>query len=514
MTCGRLQEGSSRSDRRLHLLMRVLPWISRAVLLAVASTAGARGAAARDRTTVPLADRIARVVSTAGVKAGKLGVLVLSLDDGGVVFEKDADLALVPASTAKLATAAAVLDLLGPGHVFATTLSVRGEAIDEGGVVEGDLVLHGSGDPSLSKRDHESDPLWPLSTLAAQAAARGVTAVTGALVLDDGAFDRTFLHPSWPASDLDDWYGAPVAGLTFNDSCVTVLVRGGASSGTSASVLVPSTSGPWPLVCAVSTSDVRQPTVGAMWIDGKLRLRVTGEMPPGTETSFDTPVPDPLALVGGAALEALRRAGIRVAKGVRYAGAAGDRVRGAEVARIENSLRLALRVMNKRSQNLYAEVLFKAAGVEALGSGTWETGEQAVALTFERRGIPTEGMRVVDGSGLSKQNRLSASALARLRLSFDRDVLRGPVLRESLATPGEEGTLSRRFRGVAGRERIRAKTGTLGRSGVFALAGFVDGRAKPEGGRGYAFAIVNNGTQAKGDPRSLEEDIVKELLAE
>jgi D-alanyl-D-alanine carboxypeptidase len=89
-------------------------------------------------------------------------------------------------------------------------------------------------------------------------------------------------------------------------------------------------------------------------------------------------------------------------------------------------------------------------------------------------------------------------------------------MRESLASPGEEGTLAKRFRGVAGRERIRAKTGTLGRSGVFALAGTVDGRPAADGAarRGYAFAIVINGGQEKGDPKSFEEDVVKELLAE
>jgi D-alanyl-D-alanine carboxypeptidase/D-alanyl-D-alanine-endopeptidase (penicillin-binding protein 4) len=148
-----------------------------------------------------------------------------------------------------------------------------------------------------------------------------------------------------------------------------------------------------------------------MWVEERRRLRVAGEIPPRQEATFETPVPDPLALVGGAALEALSRAGVSVAKGVRFGGGASDRARGEEVGRIENSLRLALRVMNKRSQNLYAEVLFKASGLEASGLGSWETGERAVAATLDRRGIATNGLRVVDGSGLSKENRLSAGAL-------------------------------------------------------------------------------------------------------
>jgi len=468
------------------------------------------------RTQAALAERIERIVSAAGFKSGRLGVLVLSLDDGSTVYEKDADVPLIPASTAKLATSAAALDLLGPGHEFATTLDATGEGPSSDGVVAGDLVLHGSGDPGLSKRDHPADPLWPLSSLAAQAAARGVKKVEGALVLDDGPFDRVFLHPSWLASDLDDWYGAPIAGLTFNDSCVTVLVRGGAADGAAATVTAPSTSGPWPIVAAVSTSDVRQPTVGAMWVEERRRLRIAGEIGPRQEATFDTPVPDPLALCGGAMIEALTRAGISVGRGVRLAASAADRARGVEVGRVTNPLRTVLRVMNKRSQNLYAELLFKGAGAEAFGTGSFETGERAVAKVLERRGIPTAGVRVVDGSGLSKDNRLSAGALARLLLSFDRDRVAGPILFESLGVPGEEGTLAKRFKGVPGRDRIRAKTGTLGKSGVHALAGAVEGRARPgaEASRGYAFAILINGAPAKGDPRSFEEDVVRQILSE
>ena len=145
--------------------MRAAPLVA-VVLLTLAGAGRARVADARDRTTVPLPDRLGRVISAAGVKAGKLGVLVLSLDDGSVIYEKNAEHPLIPASTAKLATTAAVLDFLGPGHVFATTLDVRGASTGVDGAFDGDLVLHGSGDPSLSKRDHEADPLWPLSSLA------------------------------------------------------------------------------------------------------------------------------------------------------------------------------------------------------------------------------------------------------------------------------------------------------------------------------------------------------------
>src|SRR5262249_38725603 len=161
--------------------------------------------------------------------------------------------------------------------------------------------------------------------------------------------------------------------------------------------------------------------------------------------------------------------------------------------------------MTKRSQNLYASLLHKACGVDREGVGSWASGERALLDDLERRGVPRGGLRLLDGSGLSKENRLSASAVAHLLVSMDRDVLRGPVLYDALAVPGEEGTLQKRFRDVpaAARTRIHAKTGTLGKSGVHAIAGYVDGVEKK---RGFAFAFLCNG---KGDGRDLVDDLVK-----
>src|SRR5438105_3866151 len=179
----------------------------------------ARPAAARERAgAAPLAERIARRVAGAGVKPGKLGLCVVSLETGAVVAESGSATPLVPASVAKVATAAAALDLLGPGWAYETSVEAHGAFDGATGRLDGDLVVHGSGDPNLSRRGHEDDPLWPLSTLAQAVAEKGVKSVSGAVVLDDTPFDRAFVHPSWSADDLSRSYGAPVGGLAFNDS--------------------------------------------------------------------------------------------------------------------------------------------------------------------------------------------------------------------------------------------------------------------------------------------------------
>ena len=495
--------------------MRRLPF-ARPVLLALLGLSfvwEAPQALGRERTTAtaPLADRLGARVAASGARPGKLGVLVLDLATGATVYARDADAALVPASVAKLATSVAALDLLGPGYEFETSLDARGTFDAASGTLTGDLIVHGAGDPGLSKRGHETDPLWPLSTFAKAIASRGVRRVVGSVVLDDGPFDRQFVHPSWRAKDLDDWYGAPVAGLNFNDACVTVLVTAAASDGQAARVSAPSSSGPWPLGGSVRTWDERRTEVGALWTQDRASLQVSGGIPAGQDYAFDTPVPDPLRYFGGAFLAALRLERVEVSAGTRLAATAADREPGTRVASVSNALGPTLRIMNKHSQNLYAEQLFKACGAEREGLGSWASGERAVTAVLLARGIRMEGLRVVDGSGLSTESRLSAASVARLLVSLDADPLRGPLLRDSLAVPGQEGTLSKRLKDPASRARLRAKTGTLGHTGVHALAGTVDGAS---GGRGLAFAILCNDTRLGESPRDLIEALVREMLEE
>ncbi len=419
------------------------------VLGAPAGTALARERAARGT----LAQRIESRVAAGGLKAGSFGVSVIALDPPMAVYEREALRALVPASVAKVVTAAAALDLLGPGWRYETTLSARGTFDKATGTWGGDLVLHGSGDPNLSRRGLSPAEPHPLARLAKAAADAGIRLVTGALVLDDGPFDREFLHPTWAPGDVASWFGAPVAGLCVDDSCSVVHGRAG---------------------------------------DG------------------ERPVADPIAAAGASMLAFLKAVGIRVAGGARAATTPADRAGGIRVAAVENDLWGTLKVMNRRSQNFYASSVFKACGAAEEGIGSWASGERAVADAVARRGVPVEGIRIVDGSGLSRDNRMTAGALSRLLASLDADVLRGPILKDSLALPGDdEGTLRRRLSDPDAKVRVRAKTGTL--TGVHALAGYVEGKG---GGRGWAFAIILNRNPGDGPATELIDDVVREILDE
>jgi len=461
----------------------------------------ARGATATRGT---LAERLAARIKRAGLSSSKYGIVVLTR--GGrprVVYAHEATRALIPASAAKVLTSAAALDLLGPSHVFRTRLTARG--ILAGGTLDGDLVLHGVADPNLSGRGFHGDAMHVPDAFAAAVERVGIRKVTGALVLDEGVLDDEYTHPDWSAGDKRRWYGAPVGGLSFNDNCIDVELAAPKSGG-KASLHLPATAGAWQVRNDVKTRSGARNGAGGRWIEGGSVLQLHGRLRPGGRTSFHVPVNDPARFLGGAVLHALKKHGVRVAGGQRKARDGHDRLPGRLVTEHESELPPTLVVLNQRSQNFYAGMLFKLCGAAVEGRGSWDSGSRAVRAMLERRHISDQGRTLMrDGSGLSPQNRVSAGVLASVLRSFDEDILRGPLLLESLPTSGKSGTLRKRLteRGMKG--RVHAKTGTLNEHRTRALAGYVDGKG---GKSGYVFAILLNGS---GASHALIDDLVREI---
>lgn len=476
--------------RVLIALLLVLPW---------AGGVRARGVATAARD---LGRRLEARLRRAGIPPARYGVVVLTRSrPARVVFAAGSARPLVPASAAKLLTTATALDLLGPSHVFRTRVTARG--VREAGVLHGDLILHGAGDPGISGRAWGGDALHVPRALARQVAAAGIHRVEGALVLDDGPLDLDFVHPDWSAADKRHWYGAPVGGLSFNDACVDVRVRGGRGAGP-ARVELPAGAGPWRVRNQVRTVPGARSAVSGRWEQAAGILDVVGRVAPGGHAGFPVPVPDPGLFLGGTLLRALHDAHVVVAHGMRRARDPTDAHGGDVVAVHEATLPPALAVMNLHSQNLYAETLFKLSGAALEGRGTWASGAHAVRAMLARRHIADGGSTEMrDGSGLSPRNHVSAGVLAQVLWAFEEDPLRGPVLRDSLPVSGRSGTLRRRLPSLRG--RVHAKTGTLNDTRARALAGYLDGR---RGHGGYVFAILLNG---RGASHAVVDDLVREM---
>ncbi len=415
-----------------------------------------------------------RSANGAGIAIGRVGEEPLA--------SRNLDAARIPASNQKVLTAAAALGKLGPEFRFKTTVA-RGAG--------GALTVIGSGDPNLSGRWFGGDPKLVLRNLARDLLAQGVRRVEGEVVLDASRFDDTWVHPEWPADQLGRWYSAPVAALVYNDSCWDVTVLPGPAAGTPARIVVePSFLAPGLLQRCSTVTGRGEHLIHIGWGRG-VELEVRGGILEGSAGITESiPVKDPVAFFGDAFLAALRAEGIEVAGETRR-----GTLPGAEPLVVYTSgLDRTLQVMLTRSQNLFAECVFKA-----LGNGSFEAAGVALREELARRKIPVAGLVAADGSGLARNNRVSARTLYGV-LQAMADT---PLFVEALATGGE-GTLERRYRELG--RRVRLKTGTL--RGVSTLSGYVTGR---DGGR-YAFVVLANGDLS--DVRALQDKIVARLAQE
>jgi D-alanyl-D-alanine carboxypeptidase/D-alanyl-D-alanine-endopeptidase (penicillin-binding protein 4) len=476
-----------------------------ALSCAAALGAASKSLATKPRQPVPLPAALDSQVRSARQVSKSVGVHVLDLDNGGTVYSWDADTPKIIASNTKLFTTAAALDTLGPDYSFETRLLINGKV--ESGVLDGDLAVIGGGDPNLSGRDHDGDPYAVFAPWAAALRERGIARVRGRLVLVHGLFDDAGVHPDWPRDQLTHWYEAPVRALSFSDNCVLVKVSPG--RGTSAAPvveLVPDLKLFKLRNLARTTDSRRRHVVAVSRAEGGDEIRVSGYIwrKSGTLEAW-VAVRDPVAYFAAALRTALELQGIAV-EGADEPQPALPVGSWEVVYDHRSGLQRALEVTNKRSQNFFAESLFKLLGAVGAQEGSWPGGARAVGDFLDKVGIPRGAYSLVDGSGLSRNDRFAPSQITRL-LAFMFQHPSGGDFMRSLAYSGEDGLRwERRLATPPYRGNVFAKTGTL--NGVSSLSGY----AKARSGKVYAFSIVCNGTPGAWRAQRTQDSIVRALI--
>ena len=438
--------------------------------------AGRAAAPPRTDSAPPRDSALEAALGVPALRGAQIAVLVVNGDDGAPRFEREPDRPLVPASNLKLLTAVAALATFGPSYRFVTR--VLADAAPDGAGHVGTLYVRGGGDPALASEDW-----WRLAADLRLAGLRSA----GRIVVDDSAFDRERWHPSWgPTSSRA--YFAPIGALEANYSAFLVEVRPGAKEGDPARVSVDPPVAYLRLVNRATTGPARAPLevqVERSPGDGEEPVLVSGRVPLGAGVqSFRRSVLDPTAYAAAVLGMALQANGVQVADPVRT----GSTPPGAvELLAFEGrSLGEIIRLMLKYSSNPIAETLTKALsasrGEDPAG---WPGGVAASQSALASVGVEMKGLEMVDGSGLSYENRASprtlVSALAVARRSF----AFGPELLVALPIAGSDGTLRDRAEAVRG--EVRAKSGLLTR--VVALSG----EARTRQGRDVVFSILVNG---------------------
>jgi D-alanyl-D-alanine carboxypeptidase/D-alanyl-D-alanine-endopeptidase (penicillin-binding protein 4) len=453
----------------------IVSWTACVLVLQAAGGAACGGT---EPPGTPLPARLAALLRAPALNPDETGIILLRLPDGHPIFSRNAERPLKPASAIKVLTSAAALALLKPEYVFETQV-LADAPIDGAGIVAGNLYLKGYGAPDLV-----GEAWW---LMARRLAALGLRRVDGDLVADDTYFDAVRRPPGWPAPTADSWYNAPVGALSCNFNVVTVRVDPSPIAGARPDItLEPIGSYFQVLNRATTTTGPTGLRVMRSYEDGQNTLVISGTIRRGGgPVTFNRGVEDPPLYAAHAFREIARGAGIEI-RGATVTGAVPDTAR--PLHRHESRpLGVLVRDMNKNSNNFMAENLLKTLAAQFVGvPGTTAAGIEVVKTYLAGIGVDLAGARLVDGSGLSDENLLSASVLGAVLARIHDDFEIGPDLVASLPIGGADGTLGERYGGDEGRRRVRAKTGRL--AGSLSLAGYAANRD----GRLFAFAILAN----------------------
>ena len=415
--------------------------------------------------------------------------------DGSAIAAFGAERPLVPASTMKVVTAACALDALGPDFTFRTRF-LADKRPGSDGVVRGAVYLVGGGDPMFRAED-----LW---TAVQDLARSGVKRIAGDVVLDDGRFEPPGRPATWPpALSFPAPYDSPQSALALAWNAAELVVQGGPRPGAPARA----ETAPLPHLAkienGVTTAGRTAVTLAfSPAADGPATARLSGSVAKGATFREWIHLGDPTQAVGAALAELLPHAGIKLDGRIRRGAAPANAA--ALVERRSFPLGTTLAPIMKHSSNFGAEMVARTIAAEAGAQpATIAAGAARLSACLDRWGAPRTGVSVLDGSGYSHGDRLTARALVAALLAAKRAKW-GADFEATLPTAAEDGSLRRRLRDMRG--RVRAKTGTL--DGVHALAGYID----TPGGREVVFAVLVNKTR-RGGPFLGHPDVDKLVRA-
>jgi D-alanyl-D-alanine carboxypeptidase/D-alanyl-D-alanine-endopeptidase (penicillin-binding protein 4) len=458
--------------------------------------------------TAALTRTVDAVLASPAFARATVAFLVRSLRTGETIYARQPQTWLVPASTMKVLTTVAAAERLGWGFRFETRVIAMGPIVD--GVVDGDLLVVGTGDPTINAR-HPSR-VDVLDDWARQLKAQGIRRIAGRVIGDDRLVDAPGWGIGWAWDDLVEDYGAAVSALQFNENVVRVTMGPGRTPGAAPVVyLSPANHGLLLDVQAVTAAEDAPPALTVFRQPGTRFLEVRGQVPLNHQPLVTSvAVASPALLFAGELRDALQRQGIAVS------GAGIDIRHDADPPRASDGTTLLIDLSAPLSEiatemlawsiNLYAESLVVA--MDQTPPLSTADGLAALRATLQDLGAAPESYHTRDGSGLSRNDYLSAAALvATLEGAWQRPALRAQLL-QVLPAAGTPGTLERRLAGTPAAGRVRAKTGSM--SNVRSLAGYVETIA----GEPLAFAFLTNGFDVRASEIDARvDDLLLALVA-
>jgi D-alanyl-D-alanine carboxypeptidase/D-alanyl-D-alanine-endopeptidase (penicillin-binding protein 4) len=445
---------------------------------------------------VDIAVRIDSLLADTVLSNALIGLAIYDITADSMVYSLNADKLFSPASNMKLFTSAAALELLGPGYRFKTGFLTTGR-IDKKGWLNGDLVIVGGGDPLISGRFRDSVTevlqLWADSLKFV-----GIKEIKGDIVVDNSFFCGPELGAGWSWDDLTYWYACPISALSFNDNCADLKFLPGENIGDPAVIEIdPPTD-----YIAITNNAATLPADSEFTLD-YYRIAYSNDV-----TFFGgIPLSDTVGEIDYVSVHrpeiytAYELARIIRLKGIEFEGDIislddlqdkgrdqydRNKLHSLFVWR-SDSLGVVILVINKNSQNFFAEQTLKTIGRELGGEGSFSKGIELAEAFFDSIGITSNDIAMYDGAGLSYRNVVKPSAIIKLLKSMY-NCPNFETYYESLAIPGKDRSVRARLDGVENKNRVRAKTGHIANTSTF--SGYVNG---PRSGHLIAFSsMVNN----------------------
>ena len=440
-----------------------------------------------------LTKQIDSIVNQPAQKKVRFSIHIVKADSAQVVYSHNANKALVPASNMKIIVGAAALKYLGPNYEYKTRVGLCGDT----------LVVTGAGDPLLGDKATDGkngrENGWIFKDIAAALKQKGETVIRD-IVVDSTIFDDQRVHPSWPKKELNRWYACEVSGLNYNGNCINVSAK---AVGGKAIVSIEPKTGFVKVVNKVTAISKGKSAVGSYRQGEANKIIVHGKCK-GKAEPFAVAIERPATFFGYLLAEELIRAGINV-EGELFEKSVSRDCNFRELTEYRTSIADCLGRCNKDSFALAAEALLKtiaANGGEIKKNGGWAKGREMISRYLSNLDVGESEFRIDDGSGLSRENKLSANAITKVLLDVYKSKNR-KLYKDSLAVGGVDGTIRRYFKEAKYRGKVFGKTGYI--AGAKSFSGICSGR-----GGEYIFSILANKTNGK--TRKAINDIVKAII--
>lgn len=444
------------------------------------------------------------------LKPAIVSFCVLNAKTGDQLIENNSKLAMTPASTLKIITTASALGILGAGYRYETKLMVDGTFDSVTGILNGNLIIKGSGDPTLNseyfkKKDDTSDLVdeW-----ANALKLKGVKQITGKIIADNTCFDNN-VPGNWIWSDMGNYFGAPPNGLSYNDNKIKLYFKTGAKTGDSTKVVKQVPEVPGLIFTNKITTGGKDDNAYVYGAPGQKERLMTGTLP-ANKSAYEVEIamPDPAGYCMYALDKALSKAGVSTTSQTEIAKEPMKQEMQILHSHKSPALSSIVYQTNLHSNNLFAETLLKTIALKKTGYGSIYSAIDIVLNYWKGRGVDVEGFFMSDGSGLSRSNGISTFQQATILSKIYRDNSVYKTFNSSLPVAGKSGSLASLCKGSFAENNMRAKSGYITRARGYA------GYVKTKAGTELAFSVLFNNYNCSPSEAKLKIEKFLEALVE